>query len=73
MYLQGGGNTTQCKDCFQMLFSILELLDNIGVFVRSNGLTPFLLLGGHQSRFGLPSLKEIHDDQYKWTYFVGDP
>jgi hypothetical protein len=48
----------------QMLADMLGVLDNSGVFNREDGSTPFLLLDGHHSRFGLPFLKYIHSDEH---------
>jgi hypothetical protein len=57
----------------QMLADMLGVLDNSGVFNHEDGSTPFLLLDGHHSRFGLPFLKYIHSDEHKWTCCIGVP
>jgi hypothetical protein len=57
----------------QMLASILEVINQSGVFDREDGSPPFLLLDGHNSRFGLPFLKYIHDERHKWTCCIGVP
>jgi hypothetical protein len=57
----------------QMLADMLAVIDSSGVFNRDDGSTPFLLLDGHHSRFGLPFLKYIHEDKNKWTCCIGVP
>ena len=52
---------------------ILDTLDKKEVFDRSNGLTPFLLVDGHISRFGLPFLEYIESMNHKWCVCIGVP
>jgi hypothetical protein len=51
----------------------LKELDTSNIFDRVDGTTPFLLLDGHHSRFGLPFLEYIHSEQHKWTCCIGVP
>jgi hypothetical protein len=57
----------------QMLAEMLMELDKSDIFDREDGSTPFLLLDGHHSRFGLPFLQYIHNDEHKWTCCIGVP
>jgi hypothetical protein len=75
------GKTIPCYiGCFdnaritsKIFAEMLEVLDSCNIFDRDNGTTPFLLLDGHHSRFGLPFLQCIHSEQYKWTCCIGVP
>ena len=40
---------------------------------QKNGLIPFLLLDGHQSRFHLEFLEYINDDLHRWNVCLGVP
>ena len=66
---EGGG-----MDGF-ILTSILKHLDNLGLYdkERKNGIMPFLLLDGHQSRFELDFLRYINNEQTKWNACIGVP
>ena len=57
----------------QILADSLAHIDSFQVFDRSNGMTPFLLLDGHNSRFDLPFLEYIMDDAHRWTVCIGVP
>jgi hypothetical protein len=55
---------------------MLCAIDTIGVFNRSDGIHPFLLLDGHGSRFELPFLRYVNDKKgvgVKWNACVGVP
>jgi len=52
---------------------MLKAIDRIGVFDRSTGLSPFLLLDGHGSRFELSFLEYINDANHKWWVCLGLP
>ena len=56
-----------------LLAKMLESFDTIGVFDRSDGVLPFLLLDGHQSRVQLPFLKYINDEAHRWIVCLGVP
>ena len=43
------------------------------MILRSNGLVPFVLLDGHNSRFDLEFLQYINDVQHKWNVCIGVP
>ena len=45
----------------------------LGVFNRSEGKRPFLLLDGHGSRLQLSFLEYIHSEQYPWVVCIGVP
>ena len=48
-------------------------MDDCWVFDRTDGVSPFLLLDGHGSRFELPFLEYINNDEYKWRVCIGVP
>ena len=66
---EGGG-----MDGF-ILTSILKHLDQVGLYEqeRKDGITPFVLLDGHQSRFELEFLRYINNDSTKWNVCIGMP
>jgi hypothetical protein len=57
----------------QMLADLVKHLDDLGVFPRDEGPDPFIVLDGHNSRFGLPFLQYIMDPEHPWTVCVGTP
>jgi hypothetical protein len=57
----------------KILTDMLRHLDNLGIFNRSTGLNPFLLLDGHGSRFELDFLEYINNDETKWCVNIGLP
>ena len=57
----------------QILADSLAHINSFDVFDRSTGKMPFLLLGGHNSRFDLPFLEYIMDDAHRWTVCIGVP
>ena len=46
-----------------LLVEMLASIDNLGVFDRSDGVAPFLLLDGHGSRFDLKFLQYINTEK----------
>jgi hypothetical protein len=52
---------------------MLEAIDKLQVFDRSTGLSPFLLLDGHGSRFKLEFLEYIHTEESRWDCCIGLP
>ena len=56
-----------------LLSEMLKHMDKFAKFDRSEGKTPFLLLDGHQSRFEVPFLNYIHENDHKWTVCLGVP
>ena len=58
-----------------ILASILKHLDGLGLYEeeRKQGITPFLLMDGHQSRFELEFLRYINDEKTKWNTCIGVP
>jgi hypothetical protein len=52
---------------------MLATIDGLGVFDRSDGVSPFLLLDGHGSRFDLTFLEYINDPMTKWNVCFGVP
>jgi hypothetical protein len=68
-YSKGGGITPE------ILTDILNTLDTLGVFEqeRRNGIKPFLLLDGHQSRFSVNFLQYITDPDHPWKVCIGVP
>jgi hypothetical protein len=60
----------------ELLVEMLQAIDKIGVFNRSNGIHPFLILDGHGSQFELPFLRYVNDKEgigIKWNACVGVP
>jgi hypothetical protein len=60
----------------ELLVEMLRAIDNAGVFDRSDGIHPFLLVDGHGSRFELPFLRYVNDAEgtgRKWNACVGVP
>ncbi len=57
----------------EMLAKMLECLDDLELFDRSDGRKPFLLCDGHHSRLELPFLNYINDKAHEWTVCIGVP
>ena len=57
----------------QILRDALQTLDYHGIFDRSTGRMPFLLLDGHGSRFELPFLTYITNPDHPWKVCIGVP
>jgi hypothetical protein len=57
----------------ELLAAMLEAIDKLGVFDRSDGVAPFLLLDGHGSRFDLKFLRYMNTDKTKWNACIGVP
>lgn len=68
-YSPGGGITPD------ILTDILRTVDTIGIYERErqDGITPFLLVDGHKSRFSPTFLKYITNPQHKWKVCIGVP
>lgn len=56
-----------------ILAKILTKFDAIGIAPRDNGVVPFLLVDGHQSRLDPVFLKYINDETHKWKICLGVP
>lgn len=56
-----------------LLVAMLGSIDKLGVFDRSDGVSPFLLLDGHGSRFDLKFLRYINTNTTKWNACIGVP
>jgi hypothetical protein len=56
-----------------LLVEMLKTMDSLKVFDRSDGVSPFLLLDGHGSRFELPFLQYINNPLTHWNVCVGVP
>jgi hypothetical protein len=52
---------------------MLQAMDELDVFDPSTGLSPFLLLDGHGSRFELEFLEYINTLEHKWNCCIGLP
>jgi hypothetical protein len=66
---------TCCKSaCMssEILTDILRHVDSYVHFDRSE-CSPFLLIDGHQSRFGLDFLRYIREPEHQWTVCLGVP
>ena len=59
----------------ETLREIFERIDSLEIYDedRKNGLTPFALLDGHQSRFDLGFLRYINSPDTKWNVCIGVP
>ena len=53
-----------------LLVAMLANIDNLGVFDRSDGVAPFLLLDGHGSRFDFKFLQYINTERMKWNVCI---
>ena len=51
-----------------ILTEILKRIDDLGIYNddRRRGMSPFLLLDGHNSRFDLQFLRYVNDEKHKW-------
>jgi len=63
---KGGMSSTILKE-------VLETLDHLKIFPRVEGLTPVFLVDGHGSRFGIPFLEYINDEDHEWKVCIGIP
>ena len=68
-YTDGGGINGD------ILTDILKTIDQLDIFAedRRNGVKPFILLDGHQSRFSLPFLTYITNASHPWKVSIGVP
>ncbi len=57
----------------ELLAKMLQYMDSLNLFDRSDGIPPFLLLDGHGSRFELPFLEYIMDKGHGWKVCIGVP
>jgi hypothetical protein len=57
----------------KMLTDMLCYLDSLEIFDQSTGLSPFLILDGHGSRFEFEFLEYINSYESKWFVNVGLP
>ena len=57
----------------QILADALAHIDSFDLFNRYSGQYPFLLLDGHNSRFGIPFLEYITAPSHKWMVCIGVP
>ena len=51
----------------------ITILDELDVFPRGSGITPFLLLDGHQSRLDPKFLTYINNHDHRWKVCLGVP
>jgi hypothetical protein len=68
-FSEGGGMTPS------ILTEIFETLDQLKIFDsdRKNGLRPFVLMDGHQSRFDYGFLSYMNHDDHRWSVCIGVP
>lgn len=57
----------------QILTDICTMLDDIGVYDRSHGVLPLLLMDGHNTTLDLPFLDYVRNDNHKWMVCCGLP
>ena len=55
----------------QLLADMLAYMDNSGIFDRSDGVDPFILLDGHQSRLEHPFLSYTGSPSHRWNVSFG--
>ena len=55
------------------LVEMLETIDSYNLFPRDNGVKPFSLLDGDESRLELPFLKYINNPADHWIVCIGVP
>lgn len=67
------GSSKKASITSQMLADILTYMDELKLYDRSTGKKPFLLVDGHHSRFGLPFLDYIFDEEHPWMVSIGVP
>ena len=75
------GKTVPCLCCWnpkgsitlQILVDILETVDDLDVFDQAGGVTPFLCVDGHDSRFEFPLLSYVCNHLHIWTVCIGVP
>ena len=68
MYVSESGSITA-----DILVCGLTILDELDVFPRGSGITPFLLLDGHQSRLERKLLTYINNCDHRWKVCLGVP
>ena len=64
MWIPKGGITSSILD------EVLHYIDSLDVFEITDVISPFLLLGRHNSRFDLPFLEYITDNQHEWKVYI---
>ena len=57
----------------EILVDALKTLDNLKVFPRNDGVSPFLLLDGHSSRLQAPFLQYINTPEDHYVTCIGVP
>jgi hypothetical protein len=57
---------------YELLAAMLQFMDKLNLFDRSDGVSPFLLSNGH-SRFELPFLEYITCKDHLWRLCIGVP
>lgn len=57
-----------------ILVDLFTYLDHLDVFPRTEGIPdPFIVIDGHNSRFGLQFLQYINDPKHRWAVNIGVP
>ena len=75
------GKNVPCMVCWsekgsmtgEILTDVFITLDNLKVFNRKEGVPPFALLDGHESRIHLSFLQYINHDDHPWAVCIGVP
>jgi hypothetical protein len=57
----------------ELLVELLKKMDDLDLFPYHDGVQPFLLQDGHNSRFKLPFLWYINNPNRNWVVCIGDP
>jgi hypothetical protein len=57
----------------ELLVEFLKKMDDLDLFPRHDGVKPFLLLDGHNSRFELPFLWYVNHPNHNWVVCIGVP
>jgi hypothetical protein len=67
------GASSKASITSEMLAKMLETIDTFGIYDRSTGCRPVLLLDGHHSRLKLLFLEYINDVTHPWVVCIGVP
>ena len=67
--------TCSKKGCItsEILMTALKRLDDLGVYKRTETLTPMGLFDAHDSRLQVPFLRYINDESHLWRFCIGLP
>lgn len=67
------GTSVDGKMNCQILHDICKHIDEIGLYDRSNGLSPFMLMDGHCTNIDMEFIDYVNDGRHQWTICCGLP